>query len=94
MGLIEHIYLGKAIKLIFRNFYSQDIEYAKYKIGQIITTYPQTRDFELNSAFYGKQDRVIGVNCICDGIVEYCVEKYPYLLFEEELEPLLLSSGE
>ena len=91
MGLIEHIYLGKAIKLIFRNFYSQDVEYAKYRIGQIITIYPQTQSIELNSAFYGKQDRVIGLNSVGCGIIEYCVEKYPYLLYEEQLQPLLLS---
>ena len=91
MGLMEHTYLGKAIKLIFRNFYSQDIEYAKYRIGQSVTIYPRTQSLELNSAFYGRQDRVIGVNCVTDGIIEYCVEKYPYLLFEKEIEPLLLS---
>ena len=91
MLLIEHTYLGKAIKLIFRNFYNQDIEYAKYRIGQIVTIYPQTRNFELNSAFYARQDRVIGLNSVEEGVIEYCVEKYPYLLFEEEVESLLLS---
>lgn len=91
MLLLEHTYLGKAIKLIFRNFYNQDLEYAKYKIDQIVTIYPRTQSLELNSAFYGRQDRVIGVNSVDNETIEYCVEKYPYLLFEEEVEPLLLS---
>jgi hypothetical protein len=91
VGLSEHIYLGKIIKIIFRNFHNQDIEYAKYRIGQSVTTYPRTQSLELNSAYYGRQDRVIGINSVQDGVIEYCVEKYPYLLFEEEVEPLLLS---
>lgn len=91
MQLDEHHWLGKGIKLVFRNFYTRDIEYAKYRIGQIVTIYPKTLSPLLNSTYYGKEDHVIGVNSVGCGVIEYCLERYPYLLYEEQLQPLMLS---
>jgi hypothetical protein len=91
VNLNQHYWLGKGIKLIFRNHYNRDLEYAKYRIGQSVTIYPQSVSSMLNSTFTGKLDRVIGINSVGDGIIEYCLDKYPYLLYDEQIQPLLLS---